>query len=101
MSDESELDDAVIDLRQSSFGRGNKIKVQLKAARDLTKIDTSKFKAGHAYRIKTRPETAFLINAIGYHPVDALPTGFGFICNEATTEPGYIRLHELGGEVFF
>ena len=101
MSTESELDDAVIDLRQASFGRGNKIKVQLKAVKALTQIDTSKFKAGHAYRIKAQPETAFFINAIGYHPADALPTGFGFICSDTAYEPAYVRLHELGGEVFF
>lgn len=96
-----DLDDAVIDLRQASFGRGTKIKVQLKAVKALTQIDTSKFKAGHAYRIKKQSESAFFINAIGYHPLDALPTGFGFICSESTSEAAYIHLHELSGEVFF
>lgn len=99
--DESELDDAIIDLRQASFGKGTRIKVQLKKAKELTLIKTDKFKAGKAYRVKSEPETAFYINAIGYHPLSALPTGFGFLCSETEYKPMYFCLHELGGEVFF
>lgn len=99
--DESELDDAVIDLRQASFGKGTRIKVQLKKAKELTLIKVDKFKAGKAYRVKAEPEMAFFINAIGYHPLSALPTGFGFLCSETEFKPMYVCLHELGGEVFF
>lgn len=99
--DESELDDAVIDLRQASFGKGTRIKVQLKKAKELSLTKVDKFKAGKAYRIKEQPETAFYINAIGYHPLSALPAGFGFLCTETEFKPMYFCLHELGGEVFF
>lgn len=99
--DESELDDAVIDLRQASFGRGTKIKVQLKKAKDLSLVKVDKFKPGKAYRVKEQHDTAFFINAIGYHPLSALPAGFGFLCTETDFKPMYFCLHELGGEVFF
>lgn len=99
--DESELDDAVIDLRQASFGKGTRIKVQLKKAKDLSLIKIDRFKTGKAYRVVAEPETAFYINAIGFHPLSALPTGFGFLCTETEFKPMYFCLHELGGEVFF
>lgn len=94
-------DDAVIDLRQASFGKGTRIKVQLKKVKDLSQVKIDRFKAGKAYRIAAQPEQAFFINAIGYHPVSALPTGFGFVCTENEYKEAYFYLHDLGGEVFF
>ncbi|MNB61115.1 hypothetical protein D3C87_860150 [compost metagenome] len=99
--DESEMDDAVIDLRQASFGKGTKIKVQLKKVKELSLIKTDKFKAGKAYRVKAEPEQAFFINAIGFHPMSALPTGFGFVVDQTGYKEAYFYLHDLGGEVFF
>ena len=94
-------DEAIVDLRQASFGKGTLIKVQLKKVKDLSQIKVDRFKPGKAYRIVKDPEQAFFINAIGYHPLSALPTGFGFVVDSAGYREAYYYLHDLGGEVFF
>lgn len=99
MNEQNETEE-VRDLR-GLFPAGTRLKVQLKAAKEYTNQDVSRFKVGKAYEVKNSPGRAFLINAIALNPMSAVPMGMGFLATETDFIPYTINLCELGKEFFF
>lgn len=73
-----------------------RLKLQVEKVKKQMQKDVSGFKVGLWYEVEGREKTIFLINEIGPHPIDRLPTGYGVIVTPTESEPHYIHLHELG-----
>jgi hypothetical protein len=73
-----------------------RLKLQMDKVRKLMQKDVSGFKVGSWYEVEGREKTIFLINEIGPHPIDRLPTGYGLIITPTESEPHYLHLYELG-----
>lgn len=73
-----------------------RLKLQIDNVRKLMQKDVSGFKVGSWYEVEGREKTIFLINEIGPHPIDRLPTGYGLIITPTESEPHYLHLYELG-----
>lgn len=92
----SEELNAILDPDARVLSDRTRLKLQIDNVRKLMQKDVSGFKVGSWYEVEGREKTIFLINEIGPHPIDRLPTGYGLIVTPTESEPHYLHLYELG-----